>query len=211
MFALTAKERNTTEKLAGLRKGGMIPAVVYGPKQATESLTLVGKEFIPVYREAGESSVITLHTPAGKKSVLIHDVQLDPVTSKPIHADFYAIEAGKEVEVDIPMEFVGVSNAVKSLGGTLVKVMHELSVKGMPDRLPHEIIVDISPLETLESSILIKDIKLPEGIVALGNPDDAVVLISVTKEEEEVSVPIDLSSIEVEKKGKKEEEAVPAE
>ena len=210
MITLKTQAREISN-LKTQRDAGMVPAVMYGAKEDTVSISVSGKEFGKVLKEAGESTVITLETPKGKKSALIHDVQFDPVKSTPLHADFYIIEEGKEVEVAVPLEFVGESPAVKELSGTLVKVLHELAIKGMPAKLPHSVEVDISVLVDLESNISAKDITIPEGITLMVDGDEIVASISVAKEEEEEVVEADISDIEVEKKGKKEEEGEPAE
>ncbi|MDQ3232139.1 MAG: 50S ribosomal protein L25, partial [Pseudobdellovibrionaceae bacterium] len=138
---------------------------------------------------------------------LLHEIDIDPVSGTPRHADFYVFEKGAKVKVEVPVEFEGVSPAVKDLGGTLVKVLHALEVEAMPKDLPHEIIIDISSLATFESQITVADVKLPSGVVAVQAPEEVVALVSAPREEvEEESAPIDLDSIEVEKKGKTEEE-----
>lgn len=213
MLSLKSEARDSKMKPTFLRKQGLIPAVFYGPKAKTTSIAIVQKDFRKVWRQAGESSIVMLETPAGKVSTLIHDVQFDPVKSDPIHADFYVIEEGKEVEVHIPIEFTGIAPAVKELGATLIKVLHEVNIKAMPKDLPHNIPVDVSSLTTLESQILVKDISLPKGVTLITHADEVVVSVAAARkaEEEEVTQPVDLSAIEVEKKGKKEEEGVPGE
>jgi large subunit ribosomal protein L25 len=138
---------------------------------------------------------------------LIHDVQIDPVSDAPVHADFYVFEKGKKIEVDVPLEFVGVSPAVKDLGGNLVKAMQEVKISSDPTSIPHEITVDVSTLVDFDSKIVAGELKLPAGVTLVENPEEVVAAIARQKEEvEEESAPVDLSSIEVEKKGKKEEE-----
>ncbi len=213
MLSLKSQARDNKTKPAFLRKQGLIPAVFYGPKAKTTSITIAQKEFRKIWREAGESSIVILETPTGKVSTLIHDVQFDPVKSDPIHADFYVIEEGKEVEVHVPVEFVGVAPAVKELGAMLIKVLHEVNIKAMPKDLPHNLTVDVSSLTALDSQILVKDIKLPQGVTSITHAEDVVVSVAAARkvEEEEVVAPIDLSAIEVEKKGKKEEEGAEGE
>ena len=123
------------------------------------------------------------------------------------------LEEGKEVEVHIPIEFTGVAPAVKELGAMLIKVLHEVNIKAMPKDLPHNLTVDVSSLVALESQILVKDINLPKGVTLITHADDVVVSVAAARkaEEEEVVAPIDLTAIEVEKKGKKEEEGVEGE
>jgi large subunit ribosomal protein L25 len=161
---------------------------------------------------AGESGVVTIKTPKATFDALIHEVDVDPVTDVPRHADFYVFEKGKKLEVSIPLEFEGVSPAVKDLGGSLVKVLHELKISAEPQNLPHEIKVDISSLVTFDDVIIASQIKLPTGVNLEENPEEVVASAARPKEDEpQESAPIDLSAIEVEKKGKKEEEGASTE
>jgi large subunit ribosomal protein L25 len=193
------------------KKEGFIPAVYYGAHQVSTPIFIDALEFKKVLDDAGESSSITLITEHGNEVAMIQDVQLDPVKSHPIHADFYVLEKGQKVHVKTPIAFVGESAAVKA-GGVLVKVMYELSVEGDPSKLPHEFTVDISALESNDSVIYVRDIALPAGVELYHvNEEDPVASISITQEESAEITPVDLSAIEVEAKGKKEEESSAAE
>jgi large subunit ribosomal protein L25 len=214
MLTLKADIRDTKTNTQELRKAGSMPAVFYGKKEASTPITLRQADFAKVWKEAGESTVVTLETPAGQKESLIHDVEVDPVSGVPTHADFYVFEKGKKVEVSLPIEFVGVSPAVKDLGGTLVKVMHELKIEAEPKNLPHQIDLDISVLAAFGDQILASQIALPNGVELKENPEEVVATVAAPREEkEEEAAPVDLSAIEVsEDRGKKEEdEAAPAE
>lgn len=210
---LQAEKRELSEKLPTLRKGGKIPAVFYGPKEPSTSISLSEIEFVKVWKKAGESSVITLKTADGDHEALIHEVDLDPVSGKVRHADFYVIEKGKKVQVHIPLQFEGIAPAVKELGGTLVKVLHEIEIEAKPSDLPHDLAVSIESLVNFDSQVLAKDVKLPAGVTLVTDPEEVVVLVAEAKEEVETeAAPVDLSAIEIsEKKGKKEEEEIPAE
>ncbi|MDP2642167.1 MAG: 50S ribosomal protein L25 [bacterium] len=212
MLTLKAEIRDIKVKPEVIRKTGQIPAVFYGKKEASTPISIPKVDFLKVWKEAGESSVVTLETSEGKKESLIQDVDTDPVTGAPRHADFYIFEKGHKVEVELPLEFIGVSPAVKDLGGMFVKVLHELKVEAMPKDLPHNITVDISPLANFGDQITAKDISLPTGVELKENPEEVIALVSAPREEkEEEAAPIDLSQIEVEKKGKEEtEESAPA-
>lgn len=198
---------------ASSRAQGKIPAVFYGPKAASTAIAVNESEFIKVWRAAGESTVITLSGVGEEHDALIHDVQKDAVTEAIKHVDFYVIEKGKKVEVAVPLEFVGEAPAVKTLGGTLIKVIHELQIEAFPKDLPHAIEVDISSLADFESQIKVSDIKLPAGVTAMVDSEEVVALASAPKEEkEEEAAPIDMSAIEISsQKGKKEEEEIPTE
>lgn len=206
MLTLAAQKRDVKESIKGLRQGGFLPVVYYGPKTSSTSVAVKSTEFLKVWKEAGESAMVELEAPEGKIEALIYDVTFDPVTHAPVHADFYVPEKGKKVTVAIPLEFIGVSPAVKDFGGLLVKVLHEIEVEALPKDLPHVITVDISALKDFESQIAVKDLALPEGVIATADEEDMVAAISEAQEEKEIAPSQDLSSIEVvEKKGKKEE------
>lgn len=207
---LTVEKRDTAKKPSAMRREGVMPAVVYGRSEESTPIAVSRKEFEKVFRTAGSSTVITLKGLEGEKSALIHDVEFHAVSGEPLHADFYAIEKGQTVTVPVPLEFDGVSPAVKDLGGILVKVMHELEMEVEPQDLPQAIHVDISALAALDSKIFVSDLKLPKSAKINVPEDEVVAMVSVAQEEVEAT-PMDLSAIETSvERGKKEEEA-PAE
>ncbi len=211
---LAVEKRDGKTKGKTLRNKGVLPAIVYGRSEKATPISVNAKEFGKLFHAAGESSVISLIGLGAAKDALIHDVDFDAITGVPIHADFYAIEKGQTVTVSIPLEFQGVSPAVKELGGILTKVMHELELECEPKDLPHSIAVDISKLVTLEDQIKIGDLKLPAKAKISVDLDEVVAMISVAQEEPEEAAPaVDLSAIEIsEERGKKEDtNAAPAE
>lgn len=211
-FSLTVEARaERGKKLGALRAQGKLPAVVYGPKEAATPLSIDRIAFEKVLKEAGESSIITLKGLDTPKDVLVHDVSFDAARGGVTHVDFYAIEAGKEITIHVPLEFIGEAPALKQ-GGTLTKVLHEIEVTCVPANLPQHIDVDISVLDTADKQIHVKDLVIPAGVTVENDPEDVIALIQEVEEEtEEAPAAIDMSAIEVEKKGKTEEaEAEPA-
>lgn len=206
MLKLKVEKRTEIGKPKKLRKSGFLPAVFYGKKEKATPVSVATRDFEKIWKKAGESTILTLSGVGDDKDVLIQDVDFDPVTNAPRHADFYVIEKGAKVQVDIPLEFTGESIAVKTLGGNLVKVLHDIEIKVSPKNLPKNLEVDISGLVDFTVRITAKDIKLPESAELITNEDEVVALVAeaVEEVEEEVTAP-DLSSIEVEKKGKEEE------
>ena len=208
MSNIQATKRDPKTSLATLRAEGKVPAVFYGAGKTTTSISVEQKAFEKTWKEAGESSTVTLSVDGSNVDVLIHDVQFDPIKGTPVHVDFLVVDMNKPIEVAVPLEFVGVAGAVKSGQGTLVKVMHELEVSALPKNIPHMIEVDLSKLATLSDQVKVEDLKLPAGVTAVTKGHEVVASVAVQKEEsDEPTAPIDLSAIEVEKKGKKEEEA----
>lgn len=205
-FSLKVEERTERgKKLGKLRASGKLPAVVYGPKESSLAITLDHAEFVRVFKQAGESNVITLDGFAKGKEVIVHEIAIDPLRNNLLHVDFYALEAGKEITIHVPLEFIGEAPAIK-LGGTLTKVLHEVEVTCLPSKIPQHVTVDVSALVDFETQIHIKDIVVPEGVKIENDPEEVIVLAQAVAEEVLAeSAPIDMDAIEVEKKGKTEE------
>lgn len=202
MTALEVKQRNAKENLSQLRKSGSIPAVFYGRKEKSTPISIQLKAFEKAWKEAGESTVITLTGDAGEHDALIHEVDKDPLTGNIRHADFYVIEKGKKLKVHVPVEFVGLAPAVKDLGGILVKVLHQVEVEALPKDLPHNLSVDVTPIIDFDVHVTAGQITLPSGVILITKPEEIIAMVARPKEEKEEEAPIDLTTIEVEKKGK---------
>lgn len=209
MLILQATKRQN-EKPADVRAAGRIPAVFYGFGKESTPISVPGVEFIKLFREAGETTAITLDLGAEKVSSLIHDVQRDPVTGEPTHIDFLVVDMNKEAEVAVPIEFTGLAEAEKLGVGVVMKVMYEIEVRALPANLPHSVTVDVTPLTTLSDVIHAGDIALPKGVSLVGSAEDVVASIAAFVEEKEEAPVLDVSTIEVEKKGKKEDEETTA-
>ncbi len=200
---IIVKTRESGEKV----EKGMIPVVLYGAKRKSTSLLVDKKEFVSLYKEAGESTLITLEIEDKKEkpSVLIYEIQKDSLTGEIIHADFFEPNLKEEVEAEIPLVFIGSAPAVKDFDGTLIKNMDVVNVKALPQNLPHEVEVDIEQLKTLDDVIHIKDLKIPNDVEIMHDQDGVVAMISRPENiEEELEKPIE-SEKEVEVIGQKEE------
>lgn len=221
MLSLSAKIRkNLGKKIKTIRGQEALPAILYGPKIKSLPLEVDLEEFENIYKAAGESSLIKLQIKPSSRaqvkgdkklktkefSILIHDVQRDPLTGKLIHVDFFQPSLKEEVEATVPLVFEGLSKTVKDLGGTLIKNISEVEVKALPQNLPKEIKVNIESLKTFEDEILIKDLLVPEGVKVLKKPDEVIVKVSPPeKVEEELEKPIEEKVEEVEKVEEKKE------
>ncbi len=203
MLTLDVTKRSKTDNVAHMRNNGMVPGVVYGAKVENTSISFPRNIFEKIWKEAGESSTVDLVLEGKVIQVLIHDVQADPVKNFVTHVDFLAVDANTKAHVHVPIEFIGVAPAQKGGIGNVVKVLHEIEIKALPKDIPHQIEVDLSVLDTIDSQISAGNIKLPVGVELLTGADDIIVAIAAMKDEVE-SAPVDLASIEVAKKGKKE-------
>lgn len=213
MTTLHAQSRQSSDKVSALRAAGKIPAVLYGGGlKESIHITLEKEAFKKAWAAAGGSSTITVVAPDGEHDCIIHDFQYDPISHQVIHADLLVLEKGKPVEVTVELEFDGISPAVKSGLGVLEKMLHEIEIEALPKDLPKSISIDISTLVQAGDHIYVRDVKLPPGVTAKTHGDEVIATITEAVEETEESAgPIDFSQIEVEKKGKKEDETESAE
>ncbi len=207
MTTISANIRNASDKLETIRSAGNIPAVIYGVGISEPVHVSVEREaFKKVWKAAGGSSPITLSVNGKNFDTLIHDFQIDPRTDNVIHADFLALDKSTKVTVNVELEFVGISPAVKSGMGTLEKMLHEIEVEALPVDLPKNIEIDIAKLENIGDNIQVKDLSVSSKVEIKNDPEDIIVVITGLQSEVE-SADADLTSIEVEQKGKKEEDA----
>ncbi len=206
-LTITPRTAGGTTQADLVRQEGRMPAVVSGPKQEALSVSILLSEMEAVLRHGGESSLIELQGMGAPISAQIRDLDLDPVTSVPRHADFYAVEKGAKITLTVPLTFVGDAMAAK-VGANIVKVLHEIEIEAAADKLPHEIEVDISPLQALDDQIRVADLVAPNGVAFVTDADEVVVIAQAPADEESDESPVlDMSAIEVEKKGKAEVEA----
>lgn len=175
------------KKVKALRKEGVVPAVVYGGPVGNIPLELNLKEFLKVFKVAGETTLIKLIVDDGKpKNVLVHDIVRHPMSGKIEHIDFYEVNMAEKITTKIPLVFVGVAPAVVDLGGVLVKAMQELEVRALPADLPHQIEIDISQLIAFSDKIDVGDINLPKGVETLEKPDTSVAAVVPPRSEAEI-------------------------
>jgi large subunit ribosomal protein L25 len=217
-LTLHAKSRaELGKKIKVLKVQGFIPAVSYGVGEKSQSLTLDAKEFNKVYREAGESTLISLKVDENRpRKVLVADTQFDPISGLPIHVDLKLIRMDEKIKTQVPLKFVGESKAIIEMDGTLVTNKDEVEIECLPDDLISEIEVDISPLDNFETQIRVSDLAVPENVKILDNPEETVALVQEPRSEEELAEleekpEEDVEGVEVEEKGKEEEETVEGE
>jgi large subunit ribosomal protein L25 len=207
---LQAKVRSTIGKrLFALRTAGKIPAVVYGPGIDAFPIEVDAKAATQVLNGLTGSTLIHLEVDKKSYSVLLRDLQRDSVRRTILHADFYAVPTDRVIRVRVPLQFSGVSAAVRDFSGILVHPVNDLEVECLPKDLVNAISVDIGRLEKIGDSISIKEIDLPPGIHVLMDPEETVVTVTAQMAEEEVVAPVVTAvpgEVEVIEKGKKLEE-----
>lgn len=182
---LKASEREKSVPVKGLRLSRKIPAVLYGRGRENVLLQFDYQDFRKAYMQAGSNTIIDLDID-GKENekALVYDVQHNPVTDEMIHVDLKYVKMDEAIIAHIPLEFVGVSPAVKDLAGVLEPKKNEIEVKCLPADLVQSITVDISVLVDFNTVIHIKDLVLPPKLEVLHDPNESVVSVMPPRVEE---------------------------
>lgn len=183
----TVREKISSKKLVRARKEGKIPAVVYGNKVAPQMVWVDFLTFAKVHAVAGESSIISLSLPKGKKSVIIQELEHDAMSNRVSHVDFFEVSMDQELEAHIPLEFINESPAVREMGGILVKTLEEVEVTCLPKDLPHSITIDLSLLKDFSVHVQVKDLVLPKGVKVLTDELTTIVLVEAPRTEAQMA------------------------
>ena len=205
IFDLKTVQRNTFGKgpARALRRQGLIPAVLYGPKRNSIPLTISPFDLDKVYKASGtERVILNLIIRNGvtrNVTAVVKEAQASPLTGQYLHIDFYEISLDVEIVVSVPVEVTGRSKGIER-GGSLQVVRHELEVYCLPGDMPEKIEVDVTSLD-LGDSIHIGDIDIGDKMRLVGDSDFTVVTVVAPVAAEE----------EVPEKELEEAEGVPAE
>lgn len=185
------KREITGRKVKILREQGLIPANVFGKKIKSQALTLGLKEFEKVFKEAGETGIVSLSIDEGKEDhpVMIQNLQKDPLSGSILHADLRQVILTEKVIANIPVEMSGEAPAAEQKLGILIQTLSEIEVEALPLDLPEKFVVDVSKLNNVGDEILIKDISFDKTKIELQADENAVVVKIEPLAEEEVTPP----------------------
>jgi large subunit ribosomal protein L25 len=170
-----------------LRATGMVPAVVYGGTEEALPLTLNRNEAFNLFQSISvENTIVTLDVKGVKGGIqtLVRDIQAHPFRPEILHVDFLRIQAGVAIEVDIPVNLTGTPVGVKNQGGILDQVLHVISVRSIPSKIPESIEVDIESLE-VGQSLHVGELGLEDEMEVLTDLDRMVVQVAYPKVEAE--------------------------
>jgi large subunit ribosomal protein L25 len=205
--ALVAEQRAETGKgwARKLRASGRIPGVVYGRGTETRAITVEPAALERLLRSSGlgANTLIDLQVGGSSETVLLKQLQREPVRGAYLHADFYRVDLTQKVSVSVPVHLVGAAVGVE-LGGILDHPLREVEIECLPNAIPEFLEGDVAALE-IGQSLHVRDLPLPEGVEIRTDADLAIASVSAPAAEEEVA-PVEGEEV-VEGEG----EAAPAE
>jgi len=162
------------------RREGWLPVEIYGKGVENRHAWMSVKDFASLPH--GEAFLVEAELEGKTVVCQLIDIQYGWLGNNPIHIDLYDLTNVKEIEVEVPIEFVGTPVGVEA-GGTFEPVMHTLTLKAPPEKIPEKIIVDVSNLG-LGEALHVRDITPPEGCVILDNPEETVAVVYEPEEAE---------------------------
>jgi large subunit ribosomal protein L25 len=189
--SLAAEPRDIVgKKVATLRRDGRLPAVVFGRGLESTSVSIDAHDFELLRRHAGANALVDLSVSGDKaQPVLIHGVQVHPVTRRPLHVDLFLVRMTEELTVDVPLVPTGSSRAVVDEGGTLLHSLESVRIRALPDHLPQSIEYSIDSLVDFDASIHVRDLEIPSDATLVTDPDEVVAKVQAPRVEiEEVPV-----------------------
>ncbi|MDH3205318.1 MAG: 50S ribosomal protein L25 [Gemmatimonadota bacterium] len=189
---LQAKKREGTGKGVArkLRQDGRVPAVLYGRELESLHLSVNAHDADHLFRSISvDNTIVTLEVEGEKVpfETLVREIQTHPWKPSMLHVDFLRIQAGVEVDLDVPVELEGIPVGVRLNGGVLEQIIHELPVRCIPSKIPESFILDVTDLD-LNDSLHVSDIVLEEGIELRLEGDQTVCAVTVPRVVEEAEV-----------------------
>lgn len=181
---LEVSRRATTGSNASnqLRKSGKIPGVLYGHKQEAVAVEADATALSAVLD--AHAQYMELNLDGAVEAAIVREVQYDPFGQHILHVDFVRVSADEQIEVPVAIEIVGLAKGVQD-GGILEQHLMDVTIRCRPGAIPEKIVVNVAGLG-LSESIQIKDLKLPDGAIAVDDPDKGVVgVVTGAKEEED--------------------------
>jgi large subunit ribosomal protein L25 len=218
--AVVAKPRTGTfnkNHARRVRVQGLIPAVVYGAGQESVAVTVDPKVITKIlYSDSGHNTIFDLQIEgagvglaSSTTKAMIVDWQNEPIKGKLLHIDLKRIAMDKAMRVSVPVQLTGVAKGVKTSGGILSQVLHEVEIECLPGDIPSHIDVDVTDLD-IHGAVHISDLPHSGKLKFLGEEDALVAHVTVMKEEVVAEPVAGATEPEVAKKGKQDAPAADA-
>ena len=185
---LVVSRRETTGKaVKRLRKAGLIPANIYGHKEASEAVQIEAAAFTALRRAHKTSSILALRMDGdGRSSVqtaLVRHIQRNPINGKILHIDFFRVNLTERIGVKVPLHSVGEAPGVKDENGVLLHLLDALEVECAAQDIVDSFEVDVTSLAHIDDTLHASDVKLPEGYKQITDPEEPIVKVAATRAE----------------------------
>lgn len=211
-IVIQATRRNVTGKKVGaLRRNGQLPGIMYGRHVESTPILMDMREASKALYKMSASSIVTVVLDGKEYPSLVREKQRNYILGTLKHVDFQVVSMKEKIRTMVTVELIGISPAVKNMNGVVVQNLNEIEVEALPQDLPERLELDLSVLENIGDSMLVKDLKVAGDVAILTDLEEAVVVITGSAQEVEVE---ELEEIEEgaaepelsEQRGKKEDD-----
>jgi large subunit ribosomal protein L25 len=177
-----------------LRRAGRVPAVLYGRELESLHLSVDAHEAELLFHSISvDNTIVDLAVEGEKKpyQTLVREIQTHPWKAHLVHIDFLRIQEGVAVDLNVPVNLIGVPVGVRLNGGVLEQVVHELEVRCIPSKIPEKFELDVSTLD-VNQSLHVSDIPVTEGVEILAAPDQTICAVAIPRivEEAQLAEPV---------------------
>lgn len=198
-YPLTATIRDIVgHKSRNLSKKGDIPATIYGRGRESIIASVTKEAFLSVYKKAGETHIVDLSINGKTLPVLIHNIQIQPVSKKVLHIEFLTVNLTEKLKTFVQISLIGESPAVTDKKGILLTTLQEIEIETLPTNIPETIPVDVSTLAEVDQEIKVNQLVIPSGVTVLADPELTVVKVGAIVIEEAPEPTIEEASKESE-------------
>lgn len=206
---LAATKRSVIGKqVRALRRAGKLPAVLYGPGSEPTPIQLDARDASRGLAGMSTATLINLDIDGTRKLALVREIQRDSIRRHFMHVDFYEVAMDRAIRVEVRVELVGTSLAVRDFNGVLVRGLSHVEIECLPGDLIDRVEVDLGDLRTIGSAVHVKDVYVPKTVKVLSDPEEMIALVTYQAAEEGAGAPEGgvIAEPEVIEKGRKEEE-----
>ncbi len=180
-FSATARDTVGKGAARTLRSRGEVPAVIYGHGREPQALSLNARDLDKLLGHIqAESTVIEVTVGGATSKTLIREIQRHPIRRQILHVDFQALVAGEKVTVSIPIVLHGIPEGVRLGGGVLDQTLREIEIEVDPSNIPDHIEFDVTNL-VIGDSVHVSDLKVPEGVEVLDDPETSVAVVAAPR------------------------------
>src|SRR5439155_22985108 len=176
------------KKVKALRRTGVTPANIYGHNVESRAVQVSTEDLRHVLKTAGRNDLVYLRLDGGEpRPTFVRDVQHNPVSDAILHVDFLQISLREKVRLDVPIHLIGLARAVDTYGGILMHGLDHVTVEALPTEVPSFIEVDVSGPDEIDQSLHVSDLRVPDGVTILTDPEQVVAKVSPPAIEREIA------------------------
>jgi large subunit ribosomal protein L25 len=185
------------KKVRALRREGLTPANIYGPKIESTAVQVLTEELRQVLKTAGRNDIVYLRLDGDEpRPTFVRDIQQNPVTDAILHVDFFQISLRDKVRADVPIHLVGLSPAVDTFGGILMHGLDHVTVEALPTEVPSFLELDVSSLIEINQALHVANLELPEAVTLLTDAEQVVAKVAPPAVEPEPEVEEEEEAVE---------------